>query len=124
MIFLTVGTQLPFDRFVEIVDQWAAKNPEFEIFGQIGEGDYKPLHIKYCAFLDEQSYKQQFDKANIVLAHAAMGSIITSLIESKPVVVFRAKRRWENTVMNINWQPVKTLQSLKGATLPTKKISY
>lgn len=91
MIFLTVGTQLPFDRFVEIVDQWAAKNPEFEIFGQIGEGDYKPLHIKYCAFLDEQSYKQQFDKANIVLAHAAMGSIITSLIESKPVVVFPRK---------------------------------
>lgn len=91
MIFLTVGTQLPFDRFVEIVDQWAAKNPEVEIFGQIGEGDYKPQHIKYCAFLDEQSYKQQFDKANVVLAHAAMGSIITSLIESKPVVVFPRK---------------------------------
>ncbi len=88
MIFLTVGTQLPFDRFVEAVDTWAAKHPEIEIFGQIGEGDYQPKHIKYCAFLDEQAYKQEFDKASVVLAHAAMGSIITSLIESKPVVVF------------------------------------
>lgn len=88
MIFLTVGTQLPFDRFVEVVDNFAANHPEIEIFGQIGEGSYQPKHMKYCAFLDEQSYKAQFDKASLILAHAAMGSIITSLIESKPVIVF------------------------------------
>lgn len=88
MIFLTVGTQLPFDRFVEIVDNFAATHPEIEIFGQIGEGSYQPKHFEYCAFLDEQAYKAQFDKASLILAHAAMGSIITSLIESKPVIVF------------------------------------
>lgn len=88
MIFLTVGTQLPFDRFVKLVDEWAGRNPDVEIFAQIGEGEYHPQHMKYCAFLDEQSYKREFDKASIVLAHAAMGSIITSLIESKPVIVF------------------------------------
>ena len=91
MIFLTVGTQLPFDRFVKVVDLWAANNPDVEIFAQIGEGDYQPKHMKYCAFLDEQSYKREFDKASIVLAHAAMGSIITSLIESKPVIVYPRK---------------------------------
>ena len=88
MIFLTVGTQLPFDRFVEIVDQWAGENPHVEVFGQIGNGSYTPKHMKYCAFLDEKQYKAAFDKSSVVLAHAAMGSIITSLIASKPVVVF------------------------------------
>ena len=88
MIFLTVGTQLPFDRFVALVDTWAEANPHMEIFAQIGHGDYQPKHMKYCAFLDEQSYKREFKKASIVLAHAAMGSIITSLMEAKPVLVF------------------------------------
>ena len=88
MIFLTVGTQLPFDRFVKLVDQWAALNPEVKIFAQIGKGSYVPQHMEHCAFLDEQTYKSKFDSASIVLAHAAMGSIITSLIESKPVIVF------------------------------------
>lgn len=88
MIFLTVGTQLPFDRFVEIIDSWAATNPNIEIFAQIGEGQYQPKHMQYCSFLDEAAYKQEFDKASLVLAHAAMGSIITSLIASKPIIVF------------------------------------
>ena len=88
MIFLTVGTQLPFDRFVKIVDEWAAEHPEVEIFAQIGDAEYKPQHMQYCAYLDEVTYKEKFDQASLVLAHAAMGSIITSLTEQKPVVVF------------------------------------
>ena len=87
MIFLTVGTQLPFDRLVELVDRWAALNPDVKIFAQIGNGNYVPQHMEHCAFLDEKTYKSKFDSASIVLAHAAMGSIITSLIASKPVLI-------------------------------------
>ena len=88
MIFLTVGTQLPFDRFIKLVDLWAKRNPSVEIYAQIGKGEYLPKHMKFCRFLDEKAYKEQFDNASIVLAHAAMGSVITSLIASKPIIVF------------------------------------
>lgn len=91
MIFLTVGTQLPFDRFVKIIDQWAKEHPDTEVFAQIGNAKYLPKHMKYQCFLEESAYKRAFDKASVVLAHAAMGSIITSLIASKPVVVFPRK---------------------------------
>ena len=88
MIFLTVGTQLPFDGFIQLVDLWAEQNQSVEIYAQIGKGDYLPKHMEFCRFLDEKAYKAQFDNASIVLAHAAMGSVITSLIASKPIIVF------------------------------------
>ncbi len=91
MIFLSVGTQLPFDRFVRLVDTWAGQHPETEIFAQIGHGNYQPQNMQYCDFMDEKAYKEAFDKSSIVLAHAAMGSIISSLIASKPIIVFPRK---------------------------------
>jgi UDP-N-acetylglucosamine transferase subunit ALG13 len=88
MIFLTVGTQLPFDRLVELLDGWAARNPDIQIFAQIGDAAYKPQHFEYCAFLNEQEYATAFDGAAFILAHAGMGTILSSLMAAKPVVVF------------------------------------
>ena len=36
MIFLTVGTQLPFDRLVTVVNEFSIANPEVKIVGQVG----------------------------------------------------------------------------------------
>lgn len=88
MIFLTVGTQLPFDRLVETVDAWAAEHPEIEIFGQIGKAGYRPKHFRFCDFLDEDSYAKAFDSADFILAHAGMGTIISALMVGKPVLVY------------------------------------
>jgi UDP-N-acetylglucosamine transferase subunit ALG13 len=88
MIFLTVGTQLPFDRLVELLDGWAARNPDIKIFAQIGDAAYQPQHFEYCAFLNEQEYARAFDGADFILAHAGMGTILSSLMAAKPVVVF------------------------------------
>ena len=91
MIFLTVGTQLPFDRFVKIVDAWAYIHPEEEVFAQIAEGSYVPKHMQYIDYLSEQQYSEVFNKSEVILAHAAMGSVISSLMASKPIIIYPRK---------------------------------
>jgi UDP-N-acetylglucosamine transferase subunit ALG13 len=88
VILLTVGTQLPFDRFVKLVDEWAGRHPEVEIFAQIASGSYTPSHMEYVDYLDEQRYAEVFGKAQVVLAHAGMGTVISALMASKPVVIY------------------------------------
>lgn len=88
MILLTVGTQLPFDRLVKLVDDWARRNPETDILAQIAEGEYQPQHMDYVKYLDEQQYAKAFESASVILAHAGMGTVISSLINSKPVIVY------------------------------------
>jgi UDP-N-acetylglucosamine transferase subunit ALG13 len=47
MIFLTVGTQFPFDRLVRAVDE-AFDNGAIdeEVFAQIGETSYRPRNFE------------------------------------------------------------------------------
>lgn len=87
MIFVTTGTQLPFDRLVRAVDEWAAENPGHEIFAQIGSGKYKPQNMEYVEKLEPNRYKHYFDKAGLVISHAGMGTIISGLESAKPLVL-------------------------------------
>lgn len=87
MIFLTVGTQLPFDRLTRAVDEWAAEHPDVQVFGQVGDGAYQPKHMQFRAFISPRESEAHFRAAEIVVAHAGMGSIITALQHRKPIVV-------------------------------------
>lgn len=87
MIFLSVGTQLPFDRMVRLVDQWAARNPSLEIYGQILNGDFSPRHFQYSSHLASEVFVRHFREADLIVSHAGMGNIITSLELQKPIIV-------------------------------------
>lgn len=90
MIFLTVGTQLPFDRLVAAVDAWAVRHPEQEIFGQISEpgpSGYRPKNFDWVADLNPADFEARFRAASRVVAHAGMGTIISALGEGKPLLV-------------------------------------
>lgn len=90
MIFVTVGEQLPFDRLVCAMDRWATNNP-YEIFAQVGRSDYKPTHIRYKDFLDQDEFMQCLREARLVVAHAGMGTIISALEMEKPILVIPRK---------------------------------
>lgn len=90
MIFLTVGTQLPFDRLVAGVDAWAARNPGRAIFGQIadpGPAGYRPQSFDWVADLEPSEFDARFRAASHVVAHAGMGTIIGALGAGKPLLV-------------------------------------
>lgn len=93
MIFLTVGTQLPFDRLVKAMDDWAERNPAREIFGQVGDASYLPRHFTWCKFLSPEETRTRIREASLVVAHAGIGTILSALENGKPILVLprRAK---------------------------------
>ena len=98
MIFVTVGTQLPFERLVSAVDEWAgAQAVEPEVLAQVGSGrtDYK--HVDCVRSLDGRRYAEVISAAGLIVAHAGTGSILTALDLGVPVIVVpRDDRRGEH----------------------------
>lgn len=94
MIFVTVGTQLPFDRLIRAVDAWCSVGERGEVFGQIarpGPEGYAPQHFEWQEFLDPNEFRERFSSATMVIAHAGMGSIISALSMGKPIVIMPRK---------------------------------
>ncbi|MSU91740.1 hypothetical protein GE300_19355 [Rhodobacteraceae bacterium 2CG4] len=90
MIFLTLGTQLPFDRLVRAVDEWCHARGRDDVFGQIaepGDAGYRPRHFDWVAHLPPADYGARFAAARLIVAHAGMGSIITAMELGKPIVL-------------------------------------
>jgi UDP-N-acetylglucosamine transferase subunit ALG13 len=101
VIFLTVGTQLPFDRLVAAVDAWAGAQGAAqgdaqgrargaEVFGQIsdpGPAGYRPKNFAWVADLDPAEFEARFSAASHIVAHAGMGTIIGALGQRKPLLV-------------------------------------
>jgi UDP-N-acetylglucosamine transferase subunit ALG13 len=79
MIFASVGSMLPFDRFVQAVDDWAAQNPKEEVFIQIGEGAYEPRHAPFVRMMPHQEYRRRLEECTLFVAHVGMGSILQGL---------------------------------------------
>ncbi|MBK9127263.1 MAG: glycosyl transferase family 28 [Phycisphaerales bacterium] len=87
MIFVTVGAQMPFDRLVQAVDAWAGQRPDIEVFAQIGPTSWRPQHARWTQFLDPPAFEAACRRAEVLVAHAGMGSIITALELGKPILV-------------------------------------
>ena len=96
MIFVTVGAQMPFDRLVKAVDQWAASQGRGDV-AQIGSTDYRPSAIQWTRFLDPEKFKHRFETAKVVVAHAGTGSIITALQLGKPILVMPRRANLRET---------------------------
>lgn len=88
MIFVTVGHQMPFDRMIALVDQWAGENPDVRIFAQIGQSEYKPQHLDYTHLLSREDFDSWLQRCTSVVAHAGTGTIIQVLLQRKPLLAF------------------------------------
>ena len=91
MIFVTVGTQLPFDRLVRTVDDWAGRTGRDDVFAQIGPSEYVPRHMESAVGLDPAQFRARMEQAEFIVAHAGMGTIINALRMEKTLVVMPRK---------------------------------
>lgn len=87
MIFLTVGNQLPFDRLVRAIDEWAGRSGRSDVVAQIGKGDYQPRNLRAAQFLEPPEFQRLMKDASAVVAHAGIGTILRALELGKPLLV-------------------------------------
>lgn len=87
MIFVTIGTQLPFDRLIKIIDEMAPELKE-DVVAQVYHCGFIPRNIQTVDFLAPDEFDKIFDKARLVVSHAGMGTILSALQKNKPVIVF------------------------------------
>jgi UDP-N-acetylglucosamine transferase subunit ALG13 len=87
VILVTVGAQMPFDRLTRAVDEWAGRCGRSDVFAQIGPTDFEPRHLAWARFLEPPEFRAKVREADILVAHAGMGSIISALEAGKPILV-------------------------------------
>jgi len=93
MIFLTVGTVLPFDRLVRAVDQAIeAHLITTPVFAQIGQTDFHPRNMDWAATLDKSAFDHYIAEAAYVIGHAGIGSIMIALEQGKRLLVMPRRK--------------------------------
>ncbi len=93
MIFLTVGTVLPFDRLVRAVDQAIeAHLITMPVFAQIGQTDFRPAHMDWAATLEKAAFDRHIAEATYIIGHAGMGSIMIALEHRKRLLVMPRRK--------------------------------
>ncbi len=99
MIFLTVGTQFPFDRLIKAVDE-AADEGVFgdEIFAQTGESSYKARNFRTVQFVDKHLFDKYIRQASSVISHAGIGTVAAVLEYSKPMLLMPRLRKYGEVV--------------------------
>jgi beta-1,4-N-acetylglucosaminyltransferase len=99
MIFLTVGTQFPFDRLVRAVDK-ALESETFaeEVLAQIGDTPYRPRNFSAVPYMDKALFDEHMDKASGIISHAGMGNITVALNNKKPLLVMPRLRQYHEVV--------------------------
>lgn len=87
VIFASVGSMLPFDRFVKGVDDWALANPAVPVFLQIGDGAYEPRHCEWSRIVPQRIYQRHLKDCALFVAHVGMGSIMQALEARKQMLL-------------------------------------
>jgi UDP-N-acetylglucosamine transferase subunit ALG13 len=87
LIFVTVGAQMPFDRLVAWMDEWAGETGRDDVCAQIGPTALRPKHLEVLPFMDPPAFRRRVEAADAVVAHAGMGTILTVLEIGRPLLV-------------------------------------
>ena len=87
MIFVTTGTQEPFDRFLRIIDAIVPYLSE-EVVVQAFRDNYDPKNFSLREFIPPGEFVSIMGQSRLVVSHAGMGTILSALRMDKPIVVF------------------------------------
>ena len=117
MIFVTVGTQLPFDRLVRAVDEWVAANSAIEAFAQIGAGTYRPRHMAWEHRLAAADFREKLRAVRLVVSHAGVGSLLLALEAQKPMLIMPRRAALQEHRDDHQLATAKWLQGRPGITV-------
>jgi UDP-N-acetylglucosamine transferase subunit ALG13 len=113
LIFATVGSQMPFDRLILALDEWAGmQGGAVNVLAQIGSSDLVVSNLKIVSSLSPGEFRESVKNAEIIVAHAGMGSVLTAMEFGKPLVVLprlgaRQETRNDHQVATAKWLAAK-----------------
>lgn len=109
MIFATVGSQMSFDRLILALDEWAeSQGDSVDVLAQVGDTNLAVSHLKTVSSLSPGEFRKSVSNAEIIVAHAGMGSVLTAMEFGKPLVVLprlgaRQETRNDHQVATAKW---------------------
>jgi len=93
LIFVTVGTARDFSRLIKKVDELAEKINE-KMIVQKGKTTYEPENCEYFRFVPRKKYLEYIKRADVIITHAGVGNIITSLKNRRPIIVVPRRKKY------------------------------
>ncbi len=97
MIFVTVGSQLPFPRLVRAVEAWAKGAGRDDVFFQVGDTDDAPIGFRSARGLGPAEFEAEIARASMVVGHAGTGTLMAALSAGKPVVMLARRAALSET---------------------------
>lgn len=87
MIFATVGTQLPFPRFLGALDAIAGRRGLRIVAQTCGDTVDRP-HLEKHEHLDPVTFDRFVRDASVIVGHAGIGSILSAGRAGKPIILY------------------------------------
>lgn len=87
MIFVTVGTQLPFDRLIRAVDEVVPCLNGERIIAQTNGGKYVAKNIECKKYFSTAEFDALISQSRLIISHAGTGIIISAMRHGKPVII-------------------------------------
>lgn len=121
MIFMTVGTILPFDRLARALDDWAlAQESPPKIVAQVGElrsDSYRPRGFEWVERVSPTDFRKHVTAAELVVTHAGIGTIVTALTQATPVLMMPRIAAFGEHVNDHQLETVKRFADMPGVRL-------
>lgn len=90
MIVVTVGTQLPFDRLIKMMDNVAPRIGR-PVLAQTGLGTYTCQNIQAHANYSPIEFDAYVKDCDVIVAHAGMGTVLKAYKYRKPIIIVPRK---------------------------------
>lgn len=86
-VFAIAGTQLPFPRLMVALDDWATRRGDAAVLAQTGRDHARYSRLCAIDFIDQRQFAACLAEADLVVAHAGMGTILACTELGKPLIV-------------------------------------
>ena len=112
MIFVTLGTSdYPFTRLLKQIDDLIENNIIKNITVQCGNEDYQPKNFTIIKNLNKKEFNEYLKKAEVVITHGGVGTIIDCIKMGKKVIAFPRKAEYGEAKNNHQEQIINNLKN-------------
>ena len=123
MILVLLGTQNnSFYRLLEKIDQLIEKKIiQEEVIVQAGYTKYKSKNMKIIDFVTKEEIEALQEKANIIITHGGVGSILQSITKEKKVIALPRLHQYQEHI-NDHQKEIVELFNKKGYIIGKQEV--